>query len=153
MTGEQEKSMQSPTGADNMENEYERNLANFRERISKTLESISITPLQIQSRVKKLEREDNSLPHDFYAFRYIFSNKTQCYMASIALINSFNVLRLKDYYVNHHPQEPTYRAIHLDLQIDGEKHIEVQIKTLRMHNKQMLKRKLLGDHYWKDNNS
>jgi|GEM_PF-5435965 len=127
---------------------YEENLKLFGGKIAKALEASRIYPLEIQSRVKNTEDIAYS-PHDLYGFRIILANKIDCYKTAICLINSFEILKLKDYYVNHHPQEETYRAIHIQIKVGNEKNIEVQIKTRRMHKRQMLKRKTLGDHYWK----
>lgn len=124
-------------------------LKTFEKLVSKRLQSQSVTPGNIESRVKNIDSKITEIPHDFYGLRYIFKNKKTLSLALNVIQNSFRVTRVKNFYSNPHPQEPTYRAIHLNIEIYQERNIEIQIKTLREHNRAVRKIQLLGHHYWK----
>ncbi len=126
----------------------QRKLAGYKRTILRILNLESANLVEFQSRVKKIGKGQD-LPDDYFGFRIICKNKQECYRTARILHKSLKVWKLKDYYINYHPQEPTYRSIHLLVKINKESHIEIQIKTIRAHNRHMLKRRLLGDHYWR----
>lgn len=87
----------------------------------------------LYNKLLRFEMDINQI-YDLAALRIILKNKSDCYEA-LGLIHALYppmIKRIKDYIAN--PKPNGYQSLHTTVFVKGKKPIEIQIRTVKMHN-------------------
>jgi len=116
-------------------------IGTVKQKIIKEAKKRKIKVLEINHRTKtlyslykKLKHHDISRVYDLVALRLIVRSKKECYEI-LGLVHGLYkpmIGRIKDFIA--HPKYNGYQSLHTTVFIKGEKPLEIQIRTLKMHH-------------------